>query len=536
MRTPKLQIHLKRDDHKTTAAQTPIVHEVPAAPAKQEVAHPNARLALRQHSSDPRKLDVMISNDKRVGGFRFTIGTPQHDAAPVGKASGGAAAKLHYGTATNTKSGAIFGFSDEPDARIPMSDGEVGDFYHVLVSVELPISSPYKSWYAFAKKLCIWNAVLSDGDGNELTVADSCSPLADPLTPAPTPAPTPRADNLDLTLRLHGVASEAFGVAQRHALQAAIAVGTMVQPSAVRLVDARAGGGDGFYYLDVRFALTARSLQDVNKMEMLIVGDEPAFVATVIEQLHATGQPNLVTADDVSLRKLKVSGGFEGSSSGTKAVPAHCASVWMAWSMCTVPCGGGGTQMRKLTTTAAASNADANCPLSQTRSCGENSCAPTAAPTPPPTPPPTLPPPTPPPTPRPTEWFERMPTPAPTPRVTREGEVFTTNNCSHTTCRVLKMKKAEGRTTHVVRVLHANAEQRGVRHRCMYNDVQRECLCKCSSKDEELCPAYNPSCMAQNHGATIDKSSFVRLKGWVHTPGLAPAPVLTKGKSAVASP
>ena len=506
-------LHLTLDDGSTAVAQTAVAHEAVAA----EPVNLDARLALRQHGSDPRKLDVMVSNDKRVGGFRFTLGNAQHDIAPVGQASGGAAASLLYRTAINAKSGGVFGFSTEPDARIPKSSGAVGSLYHVLTSLSLPEGSSYKSWHEFSPKLCVWDAVLSDGDGGQLTVADSCSPLADPLTPAPTPPPTPHPDYLDMTLRLNSVTSEAFDAAPRLALQNAVATGAMVPASAVKLIDARAGSGDGFYYLDVRYALAAPTLQDVNKIETLVVGDEAAFVATVIESLGAAGEASLVTADDVSLRKLQVSG-FTGAGS-TTAAPAHCASVWEAWSACTVPCGGGGTQLRALAASAVAANAGTNCPLSQTRSCGESSCAPTAAPTPPPTPTPTPASPTPLPTTAPTQWFERVPTPSPTPRVTRLGEVFTTNECSHITCRVLKSKKANGETTHVLRVMHANEEKGGVRHRCMYNDAQGECLCKCKSVDEELCPTYNPGCMTQSHGPTV--------------PATVPAP---KAKSAVASP
>ena len=175
----------------------------------------------------------MVSNDKRAGGFRFTLGNPQHGIAPVGQASGGAAASLLYRTATNAKSGGVFGFSTEPDARIPKSSGAVGSVYHVLTSLSLPVGSSYKSWHEFSPKLCVWDAVLSDGDGGELTVADSCSPLADPLTTAPTPPPTPHPDSLDMTLRLNSVTSEAFDAAPRLALQKAVATGAMVLVSAV---------------------------------------------------------------------------------------------------------------------------------------------------------------------------------------------------------------------------------------------------------------------------------------------------------------
>ena len=91
-------------------------------------------------------------------------------------------------------------------------------------------------------------------------------------------------------------------------------------------------------------------------------------------------------------------------------------------------------------------------------------------------------------------WYDAVPTGAPTPRPTRAGEVYTQDTCTHTICRVLKSVH-DGKKVHVIRVMHAEEESAGTRHRCMYNDEMRSCICRCSTSDADLCPLWNPDCM-----------------------------------------
>ena len=141
----------------------------------------------------------------------------------------------------------------------------------------------------FSHKLCVKGAVLSDGKGGSVSVANSCSVLANPNTSTPTPSPTPRPAFMDLALRFAATTSAAFDVSVRRALRQAVSTATMIPMSDVHLIRVMPGGNNAGYYVDVTFALAAPTLEYVNRVEDRVVTHEAFFVSTVVDRLFAQG-------------------------------------------------------------------------------------------------------------------------------------------------------------------------------------------------------------------------------------------------------
>ena len=450
-----------------------------------------AQLRLQQAPNESDKLQILVSNSRGFGGFRLAIeDASTGSAAPVGAAAGGQAAAKGFGLSTDTNSGTVLGFSEVPYAQFEPTKGAVGTHYRVLAEVALRRGSGFSSWYAFSHKLCVKGAVLSDGKGGTVSVANSCSVLANPNTSAPTPSPTPRPAFMDLALRFAATTSAAFDASVRHALRQAVSTATMIPLSDVHLIRVMPGGNNAGYYVDVTFALAAPTLEYVNRVEDRVVTHEAFFVSTVVDRLFAQGVHFLArkgAESRLTVHAFKVAGFGSGNKAAVKS--RDCRFSWAAWGRCSVVCGGDGSQTRRAVIIEPAAGAGAACPAMQTRSCGDEPCRRTRSPTPAPTAYPT---------PSTTAWYEAAPTQVPTPRPTREGEVYTHDTCTHTICRVLASHH-KGKKVHVIRVMHAAEERRGVRHRCMYNEELRECLCRCSTVDSDLCPTWNPDCMTSDY-------------------------------------
>eukprot|EP00937_MAST-01D_sp_MAST-1D-sp2_P006127 g6127.t1 len=454
----------------SSALRSAVTTSAPARPAQ-------AMLRLQQKAGNAAVLQVLVSNAARFGGFRMVVASAAGVAAPVGGASGGRAEAKGFGMSTNTASGSVLGFSELPSSDFQPTAGALGANYHVLTEVQLDRASGKHSWWDFARELCVRGAVLSDGHGGAIVADDQCSMLADPHTDAPTPAPTQPASLADLTLRFGGATSTMFTEKTRKALRQAVSTASMTPVGDVRIVrltpgSTGAGGAAQMsYFVDVLMVLRLKDLAKINLIEADITARRRSFVDTVLDRLFAQGVRSLTRKPHVDVQSFSVTAaGTDANAPPGTAEHRDCRFAWGEWGACSVLCGGGGTQGRRAVVLRPATGDGEVCPQAQQRSCGDKPCKRTRSPTPMPTPMPTVPPP---PTPAPTAWFASHPTAYPTPSPTRAGQVYTSNECSHTMCRVLKsMDPRTHKKVHVIRVMHAMEEAEGVRHRCMYNEVR----------------------------------------------------------------